>query len=714
MISAGRAAITMVLTDTQFFKDLEGAIDGVRREIQSLAMATAAVGAGITASLAAAAAKAQADAVKFRSIEMVLGESAQQATALASAIHGDVGGAVSDLTKKIAEFASESQSIGFTTEQALQLSNAIVRLGADLDAYYGKSGSADILQQALSGSASAAQQLGLDLSDAAVAAEFGRPIDEMTELQKAATRAAMAQKQLQDAGVTGAAQADTYSTSMSRLMQSVDNLISAIGRGMAPIYEFGRSALGAVFDAAAEGVNIIASLADRFPILTQVLGAAAIAMTAMGAAVAVVTSKIVVFTATHYAASWAVKRSVAALSTWSVTAPIVSGVTTVCSAAMTLLSAAAWSVAAAIGAALAPILAIGAAVVAAGAGLYFLHQKTGILTPVLKGLGAVGEFLVGVWNRVTGAIGKAVSVLLRLVGIKGGPKVSTQGVSGSPQLSGSQKSERWQAGELTSFAEGLRDSLKTPKEKFDELVAKLNEAASRGLVTPEEFEAMFDQAKKDLDEALRIEWENSEAGKRDKMLADFGKQLESETKTLEEQVAEKLSMINEALSAGKISPEVAARAVAAANQTLADHQAKVAEDIAKTQEQARQKVLDEINKAADTKLAIARARGGEEGEAAERQIASQRVRDLRANGFGEEAQKEEIALLGSIIQASQSVMDKAKDQRETMSSRSAQEAMFGRTGANIDEQQLEEQKRAVQEQREAKEALNRIVTALEG
>ncbi len=720
-MNAGSAEILLTLKDAKFFTALDGVADGIKGRVRAMGAIMAATGAAATAALAVAAAQSKAAEARMRGVEAVLKDSTGEALSLAEAVNRDIGLSVSSVTQKIAEFSGRAEAVGFLKDQAVELSAKFVRLGADIDKAFGTSGGAETLQQAVYGSADAARKLGLDLSDAAVAAEFGRPIEQMTELQKAATRASMAQSQLQATGVSGSASADAYTAAQGRLYESFSKLTVAIGKAAQPGIDWFNNVL-------AKGMYIVAGVTDRITKFVQeneyvvsVAANVAGALTTVGTVLATVGATVLAFVASIAIGIAKMALFKVALAYIPVVGPIILKVLS----AIRLIY---------LGLAAAGVVVVGsfagvAAIMATVAyGVYRLHKATGVLSPVLRGLGSIGTWLKGIWDKLATSIGGVVGWVMKLLGLggKGGSGAGGGGVGssggvpngGGGSLAGSlteaQRSAQVITDEMRQFADNVKGSLQTPQQKFDELAAKLQDAANKGLLTPDEFKQAFQQAKDDLDEALKLEFEKTPEGQRQKALEDFGKQLERETKTVEEEVSEKLKMIGDALKAGKISPEVAARAVKAANDSLAEHHRQIAEDAKKAQDAIRQDALDVINSKADLKLSIAKARGGKEGEAAERKITEDRIKSLKEGGFNEEARNEEIALLGSIIKASQSVIDKAQSGKDTMSTRSAQEAMFGRSGVGVDQEQLEELKKATTEQREAREVLERIAQEVEG
>lgn len=704
-VVAGTAAIVLGLNSKPLFDQLEKVVASVQRKIQQVGIAAAATGAAVSAGLALAANQAEKANARLQYMEAVLGDSAAQAHSLASAINNDVGLAVASVTAKMAEFALQGEDVGLLREQALSLGDTVIRLGADMDRAFGKSGSADVLQKAILGSADAARQLGLTLSDAAVSAEFGRPIEQMTEVQKAATRAAMAQRQLQESGVAGSATASALAVAQGRLSESFSQLTNAIGGAAQPGIDWVNNVLAGILDIGTSVIDWTTEFITQNSVVVEVVANVSGAMTVLGSVLATVGSAIVGFVgsiALMVAKSMLLKM---VLGYIPVVGPIILKV-------MAAIKVAILAVAAVGAAAAGVFVGIAAAVAAVAYGIYRLHKATGILNPALRAMGQIGAWLKGIWDAIANAIGGVIGKIMKLFGLgKGsgggggqsggkessGRKPSTGGQSGGGvELTGAQQSAVQLTKELKDFAEDAKGSLQTPQDKFKEMTAKLREAADRGLLSPQEFQALFERAQDDLDEALKVEWESSEAGKRDKMLSDFGSMLTNEVRNLEEEVSERVALINQALEAGKITQETANRAIEAANNKI------------------KEAAKGTINEAADLKASIANARGGKDGAAASREIEEQRIADLKASGNSSEAMKREIALMGDIISSASKAAEDAKPQKQVMSTRSASEAMFGRTGTDVDKERLQAEKDALEEQRKGNERLDRILAEVEG
>lgn len=700
-VVAGSAVITLAWNSDQLFSSLDKILDETKSRIRQAGLVAAATGATITASLAAAASQAERSAAKIRNVEVVLGDSAGRARELASAINNELGLSIASVTDKLMAFTQRGEEIGLLRDQALSLAETIVRLGADLDRALGRSGSAELLQQAIHGSADAAYKLGLNLSDAAVAAEFGRPIEQMTEIQIAATRAALAQQQLQEAGVAGSASADALAAAQGRASESFWRLVDVVGNAAAPGIEWFNNVLAGVLDIGTRVIDWTADFISENQSVVEVVANVAGALMAVGGVLGTIGASVIGFVGSiglMVAKSFLLK---AALGYIPIIGPAILKVMAAIKTAIVVVGGVG-------AAAAASFAAIGVAVGAAAYGVYRLHKATGILNPALRAMGQIGTWLKGIWDAIAESIGGVVGYLMKLLGLGGSGGKGSSG-SGRPsrnsssgggsgaglELTEAQRAQEKITEEMKQFAERAKDSIKTPQQRFEEMASALDEAAKKGLLTPDEYSKLMDKAKSELDEALQAEWEASEAGKRDKMLADFGKSLAAEVMTLEEEVAGKIQLINDALAAGKISEQTAQRAIDAENQKL---------------QQAQQ---DAINKAADMQASLARARG-KAGETDAKKIEQQRIDDLRAAGATEEAVQREIAMLGEIVRNADQTIASAKPSADVMSTRSATEAMFGLTGPGIDKEQLELAKQAERDRQAALDRLDAIARELEG
>ncbi|WP_437187624.1 hypothetical protein SH668x_001029 [Planctomicrobium sp. SH668] len=398
-INAGRAIISLALDDSGFYQELQKVTDSFRQKIQSIGIAATATGATMTAALVGAVVKAQNDAVKLRAFEAVFRDATSEASKLATTISNDIGRSIQSIHSSIAVIAQMGLSFGMARGEAAELGADVTRMGADLETHFGLKAGDGLLkiQSALKGNLSALGEFGIALTESAVAAELQalgihHGIEQATELQKAMAIGSLLSKQFAADGITGAAASDKFGVSLGNLSSAFSSLTNSIGTTLQPIYNFGKNIAAHFVDAMTGMVNSITRFAEECPIVVQVVGGIAGALTAVGATLAAATSSFAGWIASAAVGKAIQMAFVAVLQQIPIIGPIVTTVVGALSTAFKILLVGVAGVTATIGIAI-------AAVAAMGAGLYYLHQKTGALQPLMDGLSATGRYFASVWSE---------------------------------------------------------------------------------------------------------------------------------------------------------------------------------------------------------------------------------------------------------------------------------------------------------------------------
>lgn len=244
-IIAGKASVLLALDND----DLQKGIRASQRRLRGMAATAKGIGASF-AGVGAAAAGSLALAVKAASdsqeimnkFKVVFGENTQAVKKWGEEFSDRIGRSKSEVQGMLASLQDLFVPLGFSAEEATNMSKQVSQLTVDLASFNNKA-DADVLrdlQAAMTGSGEVMKKYGVIVSEAAVKQELlnqGLDPKTVTDQQKVMARLNIIMR-----GTT-AAQGDaersgaSFANQMKRLTGKVDDLLGAIGAKLLPVLE---------------------------------------------------------------------------------------------------------------------------------------------------------------------------------------------------------------------------------------------------------------------------------------------------------------------------------------------------------------------------------------------------------------------------------------------------------------------------------------------
>lgn len=270
--------------------------------------------------------------------------------------------------------------------------------------------------------------------------------------------------------------------------------------------------------------------------------------------------------------------------------------------------------------------------------------------------------------------------------------------------------------ESPRFAEQLKEDLKTPLERFQEEMKRLQVALDEGHLNQGQFDAGVERAKQRRKDEEQAEYDQSPAGIIAKEMESFGNNLRESTRTAEEKFEEQMAKIGQAFAAGAVTAEVAQRGMEEAQKALDSERKQIQDEAERQAKAARDAELQHINRIADRRSKVGAAIGGEDGQKVSDATTEDQIKKLQEGGYNAEAFDVVAGYSQSLRSRAEDLKSRIDQQQESTSftTRSAQEAMFGLSGpAKIDEQLLDEYKEVRRKAEEQTELLKQIFRTLE-
>lgn len=238
------------LTVKQIGKDIKVSVDDVGKHIkgqsertfasvQSIAFLLSSALRGITFKQLVSAAGAAEKALK--SLQATTGKYAKEALSMVDTLNESYGMAKTQAAQALTYAYNQISEVGISNNQALQMSNALVQLGADYSAYYGGAKSAMEVTQALTqvmlGSYRAARQYGIAISSTDVeqlALAYGKQASELSEAEKMMYRYQIIMDRASNVMGEYERTAGTYFNAQQELNKAWADAKVALGDGLLP------------------------------------------------------------------------------------------------------------------------------------------------------------------------------------------------------------------------------------------------------------------------------------------------------------------------------------------------------------------------------------------------------------------------------------------------------------------------------------------------
>jgi hypothetical protein len=288
-IRAGAAFVELYADGSRLQKDLSAA----QRRFQTWGQNLTRVGAGLFAGGAsiggplALAVKAASDEQEtYNKFVQVFGENAQRAEAWVDELAKTVGRSKTQMRDALSTLQAFFVGLGFTRDESQELSQTLTALAIDFGSFF-NIGDDEALRRfisALAGSPEVLDKFGVNIREAALEQEAMRRgmdvnIHTADEMTKSLLRVGVLLRTMTDQGLVGDAvrTAGQFANLWKRLKGEIRDTGAAIGRSLLPVLE-------PVVAVAAEGVEVIGDVVQRFPGLVVGLAAASGLALAAGAA----------------------------------------------------------------------------------------------------------------------------------------------------------------------------------------------------------------------------------------------------------------------------------------------------------------------------------------------------------------------------------------------------------------------------------------------
>ncbi|HWL07677.1 MAG TPA: hypothetical protein VNQ76_04680, partial [Planctomicrobium sp.] len=267
------------------------------------------------------------------------------------------------------------------------------------------------------------------------------------------------------------------------------------------------------------------------------------------------------------------------------------------------------------------------------------------------------------------------------------------------------------------YADRLIEDLKTADDRYADELEQLRIAREKGRISQDQYSRGVDLAGERRDEAKQEEYDKSPAGIMAREVEEFGDRLRESTRTAEEKFASEMAKIGQAFVSGSITAEVAQRGLEEAQKALEADRQRIKDESERHEKELRAAQLEGINRVADRRSKLGSAIGGDAGSSMSSNATESQVAALMEGGFQSEAFDAQAGYASSLRSRAEELRKRVEEQQQAtvMSTRSVQEAMYGRSGSeSVDEKLLKEYQEATRKADQQINLLENIFRELEG
>lgn len=294
-IKAGEAYVRVFLdkTDTERgLKQLQASLNKFARTTKAVGLSLSAIGGAALFGFSRAVRAANEIELTGRRLNAVFKEGADDAREFAKVLAKEIGASRFEIERSLTTFQAFATGVGFAGKQSTKLAQDLTILSRDFAAFQGLD-EGESLQRfisALSGSPEVLDRFGINLKAAAIDAQFAaKGIDETTEsaseFQKVLARYDIILKTLQEQGAVGKArqELDKFNGRFQQAKAAALDFLVAVGEPLL-------AALKPVIIAFTTITKALTLFAETFPLVSVAAGGLAVAVTALGGALLLVSA----------------------------------------------------------------------------------------------------------------------------------------------------------------------------------------------------------------------------------------------------------------------------------------------------------------------------------------------------------------------------------------------------------------------------------------